>query len=177
MHLRPLTSDDIPMLLRHKVRHWQENGRDGDVVFAPSEEQPNYSEEDAKKDFGGIAKLPTQQGWTRIWILTDETEIFGEITLTHRPSLKAALHRCLLMVGIERPQRSHGWGSKLMETAIAWAKDQPTLDWITLYVFENNPRAKALYLKFGFEVVGTTKDMFRAYGQSIDDTEMVLKLR
>lgn len=53
---------------------------------------------------------------------------------------------------------------------------QPTLGWITLSVFENNPPAKALYKKFGFEPVGTTKDLFRVFGKSIDETQMVLKL-
>ena len=51
------------------------------------------------------------------------------------------------------------------------------LDWISLNVFESNPGAKALYSKFGFETSGTTRDMFRVFGQKIDDTEMVLKLR
>ena len=81
------------------------------------------------------------------------------------------------MMGVERTARGHGWGSKLVTEAITWAKQQPSLAWITLYVFENNPPAKALYKKFGFKAVGTTKDMFRAFGQSIDDTEMVLELQ
>lgn len=80
------------------------------------------------------------------------------------------------MMGMERTVRGQGWGSRLMKEAIAWAKAEPGLDWISLYVFENNLPAKALYKKFGFEVVGTTKDRFRVFNQSIDDTEMVLKL-
>jgi RimJ/RimL family protein N-acetyltransferase len=120
---------------------------------------------------------PTERGWLRVWILTDEREIFGELTLVHRPPLATSLHRCHLMMGLERKVRSLGFGSKLMTEAIEWAKRVPTLEYISLNVFENNPKAKSLYEKFGFVSEGTTRDLFRVYGQSIDDTQMSLRLR
>ena len=177
MHIRLLKPVDLPMLARHKVRHSKENGRDGDVVFAPMEEEHRTSDEDLQRDAEALSKSVTDQGWMRIWIITDETEAYGELTLIHRPSLKAALHRCLLMMGLERNIRRLGFGSKLIAESVTWAKAQPTLDWIALNVFENNPAAKSLYTKMGFTPVGTTKDLFRVFGHSIDDTEMVLKLR
>lgn len=165
------------MLARHKDRHLRENGRDGDLIFAPSEEEPPFKVEDLNRDLDALSRPITTPGWQRIWLVTDENEIFGELTLVNRPALKTSLHRCLLMMGLERSVRGQGWGTRLLNEAIQWARQQPTLDWITLYVFENNFPAKALYNKFGFEVVGTTRDKFRVFGQSIDDTEMVLKLR
>ncbi len=164
------------MLNRHRTRHSKENGRDGDVIFAPTEDDYPIREEDLKKEADALAKPVTTPGWLRVWIVTDEAEIWGEVTLMSRPAMKAAMHRCMLMMGLERPIRRQGFGSKLVNEAVIWAKHQPTLDWITLNVFENNPPAKALYKKCGFEVVGTTKDLFRVFGKSIDDTEMVLKL-
>ncbi len=177
MKIRPLHSSDLPMLSRHEFRHSKENWRDGDFIFAPNEEEYFLNEDDIKKQAAALDKTITAPGWLRVWVLTDESEIWGALTLTHRPALKAALHRCLLMMGLERTVRSQGWGSKLLEEAIIWARQQPTLDWITLNVFENNLPAKTLYQKFGFHAVGTTKDLFRVFGTSIDDTEMVLKLR
>ena len=177
MRIRLLQPSDLQMIIRHRVRHSKENGRDGDVIFAPIEEEHSIKDEELKRDAEAVSKPITTPGWMRIWVLTDEIEIFGEITLVNRLAMTTALHRCLLMMGIERSARRQGWGSKLMAEAIEWAKLQPTLDWITLNVFENNLPAKTLYKKFGFEVVGTNKDMFRVFGQSIDDTEMVLKLR
>lgn len=165
------------MLARHKIRHSKENGRDGDVIFAPMEEDYPATDEDLKRDSDSLAKSPADRGWMRVWVVTDETEIFGELTLLHRPPLKAALHRCLLMMGLERKIRRQGWGSKLIFEAVAWAKSQPSLDWIALNVFDNNPAAISLYRKFGFKPTGTTVDVFRVFGQSIDNTEMVLKLR
>ncbi|MES2856860.1 MAG: GNAT family N-acetyltransferase, partial [Bdellovibrionota bacterium] len=80
-------------------------------------------------------------------------------------------------MGIERSHRGGGWGTKLMEVAIGWAKEQPSLDWVQLYVFDHNEPAKALYRKFGFEAVGTVEDLFRVHGQRIADTHMVLNIR
>jgi RimJ/RimL family protein N-acetyltransferase len=177
MQIRPLGPSDLVMLANHRNRHSKENGQDGDFIFSPCEEERLIKEEDFQKESEALLKPVTTPGWLRIWIVTDEKEVFGEITLINRPPMKASLHRCMLMMGIERSARAQGWGTKLMREAIAWAKRQPSLDWITLYVFENNHPAKALYKKFGFEAVGTTRDMFRAFGKSIDDTEMVLKLR
>lgn len=177
MHIRPLHTNDLPMLARHRARHSRENGRDGDFIFAPSEEDYPSREEDLKRESDALAKSILVPGWMRVWIVTDELEIFGELTLVNRPPMKSTLHRCLLMIGLERSIRRQGWGSKLLVHAIGWAKEQPSLAWVSLYVFEGNPPAKALYKKFGFQEVGTNKDMFRVFGQSIDDTEMVLPLK
>jgi ribosomal protein S18 acetylase RimI-like enzyme len=177
MHIRSLNPADLPMLARHKTRHSKENGRDGDLIFAPTEEEFPIKDEDLKRDAEALVKSVATPGWIRVWILTDENEVYGDLTLAHRPAMKAALHRCLMMMGLERSSRNQGWGSKLIRAATDWAKQESALEWVTLFVFENNPPAKSLYKKFGFETVGTTKDMFRVFGQSIDDTEMVLKLR
>lgn len=177
MHIRSATPADIPILAEHKLRHSLENGRDGDVVFAPSEQPCPVKDEDVKRDIEALLKPSSTSGWQRIWILTDEKQILGEVTLTNLPSLPSASHRCMLIIGVERVARSQGWGSKLMIEAINWAKQQPNLEWISLYVFENNPRAKALYKALGFAEAGTIKDMFRTFGQSLDETVMVLKLR
>ncbi|MGE0527185.1 MAG: N-acetyltransferase family protein [Bdellovibrionales bacterium] len=176
MYIRPLQPIDLHMLAHHRIRHSKENGRDGDFIFAPNEEDHHVCEEDFEKEAEALRTPVTAVGWMRIWIITNDSEVFGEITLTHRPRLAAALHRCLLMMGLERSVRGQGWGSKLMQESLAWARQQSSLDWITLHVFENNLPAKALYKKFGFERGGTTRDMFRVFGQSINDTEMVLRI-
>ena len=177
MMIRPLKPADLPMLVRHKVRHSEENGRDGDVIFAPIEGVDPITEDDLRRSAAALSIPVTDRGWMRVWILTDEVEVYGELTLIHRPPLKTSIHRCHLMMGLERNVRRQGFGSKLMLESMTWAHEQPTLDWIALNVFENNQAAKSLYSKFGFKPVGTTRDLFRVFGQSIDDTEMVIKLR
>lgn len=176
MNIRLLQLEDLEALSGHKARHSRENGRDGDFIFMPFEEEFAANDGFYQDQRAALSKSTREPGWQRVWIITDGVEIYGELTLVNRPPLPACLHRCLLMMGMERTVRGQSWGSRLMKEAISWAKAEPGLDWISLYVFENNLPAKALYKKFGFEVVGTTKDRFRVFNQSIDDTEMVLKL-
>ena len=64
-----------------------------------------------------------------------------------------------------------------MQAALDWAKAQPTLTWLQLFVFDHNLPAKKLYKKFGFEKSGITPDMFRVNGQKISEVSMILMLR
>lgn len=179
LHLRPLEQKDLAMLERHRQRHSLENGKDGDVIFDPLENTESTIEVPSTpnpREWEAQSKDVSECGWMRMWILTDENEIFGNLTLVHRPPLPTCLHRATLMMGLERATRRQGWGTKLIETAVSWSKTQPSLEWLELFVFENNPGAKSLYEKNGFEAVGTTKDRFRVYGQKIDDTHMTMKL-
>ncbi|MGZ5278656.1 MAG: GNAT family N-acetyltransferase [Pseudobdellovibrionaceae bacterium] len=89
----------------------------------------------------------------------------------------AVIAKNRVATGIERSHRNQGFGSKMMQEGIAWAKSQPHLDWLQLYVFEDNLLAKKLYQKFGFVETGTTPDMFRVHGKQMADTAMILKLK
>jgi len=63
-----------------------------------------------------------------------------------------------------------------MEVAIEWARRQPTIVWIDLNVFSDNPGARALYERHGFQVQRRTPDRFRIDGISLDDTAMALQV-
>ncbi|MGE4130329.1 MAG: N-acetyltransferase family protein [Bdellovibrionales bacterium] len=176
--VRLATTADLPAFARHYQRAGLESGRDGDIVFSPNEEPWNIPfEKFASRQTEQWARAVTECDWERAWILTDEKEVFGECQLVHRPPLKSCLHRTTLMMGIERSHRGKGWGSKMVATAIEWARTQPSLSWIDLFVFSNNEAAQALYKKFGFTEVGRHADMFRVFGQKITDIAMVLSLR
>jgi RimJ/RimL family protein N-acetyltransferase len=64
----------------------------------------------------------------------------------------------------------------MMEIAIEWAANQPSLAWIALGVFAGNHAAQALYQKLGFVEHGHIPDRFRIHGQSVDDVDMLLDL-
>lgn len=178
LHVRLAEISDIPELYNHTCRHFAESGRDGDFIFAPYEGSRNIEREDAEmRNRERWARPVTERLWERVWILTDEKEIYGEASLMHSPPLPTSLHRSWLSMGIERPYRGQGYGPKLLQAVIDWAKAQPTLDWIQLQVFETNLPAKKLYKKFGFVECGTVPDLFRIYGNKVDDTTMVLKIR
>jgi RimJ/RimL family protein N-acetyltransferase len=176
--VRPAQPNDAQKLFAHQERHVLESGREGDYIFSPTEISGMPPFEKWQKELIGKLQMPvTQVDWERVWVVTDENSVFGELTLTHRPPLPSCLHRATLMMGIERSHRKDGFGSQLMAAAIAWAKQQPTLDWLQLFVFEQNLPARGLYKKFGFVEAGVTPDLFRVFGQKISDVSMVLKLR
>jgi len=114
-----------------------------------------------------------QPNWRRAWGLIDRDEIVGELSLTGG-SLQSEMHRVGLGMGIVPTHQRRGGGTMLLRAAIAWATGQPTIDWIDLGVFSDNPGARALYRRMGFSEIGTTHDRFRVDGVSLDDTSMTL---
>lgn len=160
----------------HYRRIIKESGRDGDTIFTPQEEWSVPLDDFLKSYEGKLNKSSTDIGWERTWVVADPNGIYGDLQLVHRPPMKSTLHRATLMMGIERSHRRQGFGSRLMVEALSWAKAQPSLEWIQLFVFEGNQPAKRLYNKFGFRENGSTPDMFRVHESQITDTSMILKL-
>lgn len=177
MQIRKVQASDLRTYLEHDQRLWMESGRDGNLIFLASEHGSTKTLEDLQQQ-----KLPawqrtcTEVGWERAWVIADDSRIYGKIQLVHMPSAPTCLHRATLMMGMESTVRGQGWGSKLMHTAIDWAKMQDSLEYIQLFVFAHNTPALTLYKKFGFVQDGYTADAFRVFGKSVDDISMVLKL-
>ena len=175
MHdIRPLAHDDVAPLREHFRRHLAESGR-GDPHFVPF--VPGGPEGPVGLDAEAMTRPLSEPGWQR-WFLavTERGEIVGHVNLKG-DKLRAGLHRCDLGIGIERAHRAQGLGRRLMQTAIEFARNAPTLAWIDLRVFGHNARARALYVSLGFAEVGTLADRFRIEGQSIDDVIMTLRIR
>jgi ribosomal protein S18 acetylase RimI-like enzyme len=170
---------DIEIFFDHLTRHQSESGQDGDLIFTPAVDG-DLSERSLEKftqtNLAPWAKSVTEIGWSRTWIATLEDRVVGHLSLKHSPELGCALHRAVLMMGVEREARGQGWGSQLLTTAIQWAREQESIDWLQLYVFSHNWPARKLYERFGFYKTGSTPDLFRIDGESIDDVEMVLRV-
>ena len=79
-------------------------------------------------------------------------------------------------MGIVGSHRRSGGGGLLLGAAIAWARQQASIDWIDLGVFSDNPGVKAPDVRHGFQEIGRTADRFRVDGQSLDDTSMTLNV-
>ncbi len=176
--LKLADSADIPAFREHALCHQAESGRDGDLIFVPSDEPQfpplKYLMEEKPKKW---SLPPSEIGWERVWLLRDDERVYGGITLAHEVQIKSTLHRATLMIGIQRSHRGQGWGKKMVETAVEWARSQLTLEWVDLYVFSENVGAIALYEKSGFRELARVPDRFRVLKQPITDIHMVLKLR
>lgn len=176
--VRPLVPSDLPALASHLARHSMESGRDGDVIFSPYEEPRVVPFETFQAGrTAAWSKPATEIGWERAWGIVEDGQIFGEIRLVPSHPLVSALHRARLMMGIERSHRRLGFGSALISAALDWARQEPSLDWVELGVFEHNAPARALYTKFGFQEVGRTEDLFRVHGVRLTDISMSLRVR
>jgi RimJ/RimL family protein N-acetyltransferase len=176
--IRLLRLADLPAYHEHLLRHEQENGRNGDIVFAPYEEPRNPILEQISTEKQAKWTAPvTDLAWERCWGIMEDAKIYGDLKLIPSLPLLSARHRATLMIGIERSHRGRGLGAKLISTALKWAYQQPTLEWISLQVFEHNLPARSLYAKFGFQEIGRTPDLFRVQGQKITDIEMALNIR
>jgi RimJ/RimL family protein N-acetyltransferase len=187
VEIQPAELSDLPLYREHWLRHSQESGKDGDVIFFPEDEPAIHTLEYMKREKKRRWNLKTSEvGWERCWVLKEIPEkrskktsakIVGDIKIGHGIPLKSTLHRATLSLGIERAYRGQGHGQGLIETVIAWAQKETLLEFIDLFVFEHNKPAHALYKKLGFTELGRVPDRFRVHGQKITDIHMTLPLR
>jgi RimJ/RimL family protein N-acetyltransferase len=171
--IRALTLDDLMRFQEHMVRIRAESGRGGDAPFTPV---TPADRRDPTVDVEAFARALTEPKWRRAFgLVTEEGEIVGATELKG-DEFRAGLHRCELGIGIERPYRRLGFGRRLIESAIEFARVSGTIEWIDLFVFGHNVAARALYKNLGFKEGGTVADRFRIDGRSVDDVIMSLKI-
>jgi len=171
-----LKPSDIDAFLEFEAIQNPESGRDG---------APHYHVYSASEPFDpdGMGKISirrwtislTEKGWRRTWGVLDGDRVVGTLQLTGA-DLASSAHRVDLGMGLLKDYRRKGWGSRLLETAIAWARVQDGIDWIDLGVFHDNPGARLLYERFGFVVTGEVHDCFRIDGVSIGNVAMSLRV-
>ncbi len=163
---------DVPLFEAHFTRHRAESGR-GEPHFMPFEPDDAHGPKGLSPE--RLALSLRDIGWQR-WFVAwaePETTIVGHVDLKGS-DLVVGLHRCELGIGIERAYRGRGLGKQLMQTAIEFAVDAPTIGWLDLRVFAHNQPARTLYKQLGFRELGTLVDCFRISGASIDDVIMTL---
>lgn len=174
MQIRLATMDDILDLVDHDLRHMREPGHDGQLAHPFPPDYPWDKEKRLTEKLNSFPKNIDEEGWQRSFIVTHDDLIVAHLNLKN--NFEGMLHRAQLGMGIEAHYRGKGLGKKLLQFAIDWAKDQPTLEWIDLSVFAHNLPARKLYSSVGFEEIATYKDKIRVNGHSIDDVSMTLKL-
>ena len=71
--------------------------------------------------------------------------------------------------------RGKGYGKKLIEEAIEYAKNELGAKEINLGVFTNNEKALKCYKSIGFEEIAIEKNAYQFYDEQWDCVELVLK--
>lgn len=145
-------------------------------MFAPGHKP---SREDVR-DHAAVrwSKKLDEPAWGRTFLLVNKAhDIFGHVEL-RGGRISTELHRATLGMGILRSHVGRGYGTRLLEYILSWAREQPQLMWVDLGVFEGNEPAFRLYKRAGFVVEYTRRDAFRLPdGRAINDTWMTLRLR
>nr|BDT29650.1 GNAT family N-acetyltransferase [Bacteriovorax sp. HI3] len=173
--IRPATYEDITLVIENDKRHMKEPGFNGSLShpFLPDHE----FDWDKRKEERLLAwtKPVTEEGWSRSFILVQDDLVLGHVHLKNL--FHATLHRAQLGMGLEMAARGQGHGKKLLEMAIAWAREQESLSWIDLSYFAHNIPAKKLYTSCGFKELFVYEDRLRVGHHVIDDVVMTLKLK
>ncbi len=174
--IRPLDTSEIDAYLAHADRQGRENGRGATLRFAlrpPS--APRDLERIRRVLETGLTVTVGKPGWCRLWIDDGQLEIRGSVGLRAH-SEQLAFHRALIDIGVLEPYRRAGVATALMQTAIAWAANQPQLAWLDSEIFAHNEPALRLHARLGFVEAGRVTDMFRLDGAPTDDVRLVLDL-
>lgn len=174
MQIRLASLDDILDLVDHDLRHLREPGYEGSYSHPFPFDYLWEKDKMIKNKLDYWPREVTQVQWARSFLLLDQDKIVGHLNLKN--NFEGSLHRAQLGMGIEADYRGRGFGKKMLEFAIDWAKEQPTLHWIDLTVFAHNLPARKLYASVGFKEVALYEDKVRVNGLSIDDISMSLKL-
>lgn len=190
----PAGLEHAPAFASYIVQHMAESGRGGLPHFSvttrlvASEVRPAAEER--------WRRALDQPQWARAWLMwTGEPPPRGPAGFYRPPArvighvelrggrVPAELHRATLALGMLEPYTGKGHGRRLIEVAIAWARDVARLAYLDLGVlFEmeskrGNERARQLYARMGFVEQGARRDAFRVDGVAIDELQMTLALQ
>lgn len=173
--VRQATFLDIDEVIAHDQRHMKEPGFNGSLShpFLP-DHQFDWESKKLEKQRAWNKDL-IEERWSRSFILTDEKMVYGHVHLNN--NFSGMYHRAQLGMGLEMSARGQGYGKKLLQLAISWAKEQDSLYWIDLSFFAHNTPARRLYTSCGFVELFTYQDRLRVGDHIIDDVVMQLKLK
>jgi len=87
-------------------------------------------------------------------------EIAGNCEINFRGGMKTS-HRATVAIAILKEYWNLGIGSAMFAELIAVAKARPETEIVELEFVEGNDRAKALYEKYGFQIVGERPNAFQ----------------
>lgn len=102
--------------------------------------------------------------------------LVGVVTLFPEGKRKMKHRASIFAMYVAESVRGKGVGKKLVETAIAQARELGTIEQIHLQVVTSNESAKRLYSSLGFEVYGLEKRALRIWDIYYDEELRVLFL-
>lgn len=66
----------------------------------------------------------------------------------------------LLNIAVAPGYQQQGWSLVMLDALALWARSQPGVEWLWLEVRPSNSRARAVYERYGFRLVGRRRDYY-----------------
>lgn len=104
-------------------------------------------------------------------VVEDQGRIIGQITVSSTYKAKMR-HIGVIGISIRKEYWRQGIGRRLMEKAIAWAKESQVILKLNLNVLVSNTAAVALYQDVGFEIEGRLRRDMYLNGEFTDAYQM-----
>ena len=163
MELRAYKDEDAKEILswiknEREFRLWSAD-RYKDYPASPSDINNNYSE---------CKKTSSFYPFT----LEDEGKVIGHLILRNPNENKDVIRMGFIIV--DSSIRGKGYGKKLIQEAIRYAKDKLGAKEINLGVFINNEGALRCYKSVGFKVTDIEKGAYKFHDEEWDCAEMIL---
>lgn len=164
MNIRPYKEEDAKEILswiknEREFRLWSAD-RYNNYPALPSDINDNYSKCKKLSNFYSLT-------------FEDEERIIGHLILRN-PQKDANIIRLGFII-VDSNIRGKGYGKKMIEEAIKYAKEELRAKEINLGVFTNNESAYNCYKSVGFKVKSIEKNAFQFHDESWDCAEMVLE--
>lgn len=129
--------------------------------------------EEEEKYFQDLLKKIEKKEHVSLYVL-DGKKIIGSAGIDKGGKRKTHVGR--LGIALLKEYRGMGIGRELLQKIIDLAKQELGISIIFLEHFANNPRARALYEKFGFREIGVFPKAVFYKGEYVDEPIMVLEL-
>lgn len=165
MYLRNYVETDAEKILswlsnERAFRLWSAD-RYGKYPITPQEINLNYNESSKISPFYPMT-------------LVDDDDIIGHLILRNPTEDKSVIRLGFIIV--DNNLRGKGYGKKLLEFGIKYAKEELKAKTINLGVFKNNEGAYKCYTSMGFKEVGIEKNAYVFNSESWDCIELELNL-
>ena len=160
---RPEDAEELLALLR------QVGSETDNLTFGA--EGPAFTIEQEREYLRAMAENPT----SAFFVARLDGRMVGSLSF-RAMTLARASHRAEMGISVLQECWGKGVGSRLMEAAIDFAKNNAGVEIISLEVRADNTRAQALYRKYGFEEIGRFPGFFKIDGKWVDFLLMNLYL-
>ena len=164
MELRNYQKDDANIILtwinnERELRLWSAD-RYGDYPITASDINNNYDECIKNNNFYPLTMI-------------DDGKVIGHLILRNPNEDKSVIRLGFIIV--DNSIRGRGYGKKIIELAINYAREILKAKEINLGVFTCNTNALMCYEKSGFEIVDVLKNAYQFHDENWDCAEMILR--